>query len=564
MKPPGDRNGDVWVKQEDSPENSSLEQAGVTDSRAALIQNGTKIIPPSPQSVIAEPDALSAIPKWRRYAGVAILTFINLLNYMDRFTIAGVLMEIKGNFEINNAQTGLLQTVFIISYMLVAPLFGYLGDRFNRIWIMVVGMAMWSGFTLLSSFIEKPEHFALFLMSRALVGIGEASYATIAPTLIGDMFVGSKRTQMLSVFFFATPIGSGLGYIVGAAVASALGGWEWALRVTPGLGVIAIVLLLLFCPNPPRGASETSGTAVGVKHSYCNDLKYLFRNKSFIYVTFGFTFMAFVVGSLTLWGPTYVSYGQIAIGAIPACQDDGCDNSQISFIFGVITCIAGFAGVGIGAESARRWKLRGRLNADALVCAIGLLLGAPLLFFGIQYSQSHLTMAWILIFFADVSLCTTWTLISDMTLYVTEPNRRSTANASQLLIGHLFGDAGSPYLLGVVADALAVGAPDTYMTKYISLQRAIYIALFGCVLGGAFFFLASLNVVEDKKKVDDFLKSLSSSKDSSGTASLELNSRPNDGLVINGVIPVIVQKRSNSSDSDDLTENLLLSNGSLV
>lgn len=559
MKPHGETNGDVWVKQEDSPCSSLKQDDYIIASEAALLPNkGNE----SPSRVVTEPEAIAAIPKWSRYVGVAILTFINLLNYMDRFTIAGVLMEIKDNFEINNAQTGLLQTVFIISYMLVAPLFGYLGDRFNRIWIMVVGMAMWSGFTLASSFIHQPEHFVLFLTCRALVGIGEASYATIAPTLIGDMFVGSKRTQMLSVFFFATPIGSGLGYIVGAAVARAFGGWEWALRVTPGLGVLAIVLLICLCPNPPRGASESSGAADRVKHSYCDDLKYLTRNKSFIYVTFGFTFMAFVVGSLTLWGPTYVSYGQIAIGAIPACQDAGCDNADISFIFGVITCVAGFAGVGIGAESARRWKLHGRHNADALVCAIGLLFGAPLLFFGIQFSQTHLTLAWILIFFADLSLCTTWTLISDMTLYVTEPNRRSTANAAQLLVGHLFGDAGSPYLLGVVADALAVGQPDTYMTKYISMQRSIYIALFGCVVGAGFFFLASLNVVQDKKKVDIFLSNVSSSKESSGSASLELNPRPNEA--INDVNPVMVRSRSNSPESDDLTEDLLLSSGSLV
>lgn len=556
----GQPNGDVWVKQQgDSPESSSYD---VTNSQSQLLQNGTRSLTPDPPSSTSpEPSAIKAIPNWKKYAGVIILTFINLLNYMDRFTIAGVLMEIKQNFQINNAQTGLLQTVFIISYMLVAPLFGYLGDRFNRIWIMAGGMMVWSGFTLLSSFIHSPDHFVLFLLTRALVGIGEASYATIAPTLIGDMFVGPKRTQMLSVFFFATPIGSGLGFIVGAAVAQALGGWEWALRVTPVLGVVAILLLILLCPNPVRGASETSGPGanVGVRHSYCNDLHYLTKNRSFIWVSLGFTFMAFVIGSLTLWGPTYIAYSQIAIGALPACQDDACENANISFVFGVITCVAGFAGVGIGAESARRWKMRGKLNADALVCAIGLLVGAPLLFFGVQYAQSQLIMAWILIFFADLSLCMTWTLISDMTLYVTEPNRRSTANAVQLLFGHLFGDAGSPYLLGVMADALAVGKPDTYMTKYTSMQMSMYITLFACIVGAVAFFIASFHVVNDKKKVDNFLRKLESSKDSTGSGSVELDSRTCDITKIGNGNNTTVQNQSDSLGVDYFNGKPLLS-----
>lgn len=535
MSPGPYNDNDVWVKREDSPTGSTSsgafldpQESNMGDSSAALISRQGKDLNGHARlesaSSTSEPPGLANIPKWRRYAGVAILFFINLLNYMDRYTIAGVLIQITDNFEINNAMAGLLQTVFIISYMLVAPLFGYLGDRYNRIIIMVTGMILWSGFTLLASFIHKPEHFPLFLLTRALVGIGEASYATIAPTLIGDMFVGVDRTRMLSVFFFATPIGSGLGYIVGSAVAKALGGWEWALRVTPGLGVIAVLLLIFLCPNPPRGACESQNADVDKnQHTYLDDLSYLMKNRSFVYVTLGFTFMAFVVGSLTLWGPTYFAYSQIAVGALEPCVGDDCDYAEISFIFGIITCVAGFGGVGIGAESARRWKINGCKYADALICAIGLLLGAPLLYIGLHLATVNIDISWTLVFFANLTICFTWTLISDMTLYVNEPSRRSTANAVQLLIGHLFGDAGSPYLLGIIADSLLEGRPDTYMNRYLAYQRSMYITLFACVVGGGGFLMASLYVVEDKKKVDDFLKG-SSSTDSTKTTSCSDNS----------------------------------------
>ena len=115
-----------------------------------------------------------------------IFTAINFLNYADRFTIAGVLSDIQNYFHINEAQKGLIQTVFIIVYMVFAPLFGYLGDRFNRKYILIGGVIMWSLFTFCGSFIG-PDSFWLFLVIRGLVGIGESSYITVAPAMIGKL-----------------------------------------------------------------------------------------------------------------------------------------------------------------------------------------------------------------------------------------------------------------------------------------------------------------------------------------------------------------------------------------
>nr|KAF6272185.1 putative sphingolipid transporter 1 (putative) [Myotis myotis] len=131
---------------------------------------------------------------------VAVLCYINLLNYMDRFTVAGVLPDIEQFFAIGDSSSGLIQTVFISSYMVLAPVFGYLGDRYNRKYLMCGGIAFWSLVTLGSSFIPR-EQFWLLLLTRGLVGVGEASYSTIAPTLIADLFVADQRSRMLSVFY---------------------------------------------------------------------------------------------------------------------------------------------------------------------------------------------------------------------------------------------------------------------------------------------------------------------------------------------------------------------------
>ena len=118
--------------------------------------------------------------------------------------LSGILSQVQDYYRINDSQAGFLQTIFIISYMIFAPVFGFLGDRYSRKWIMAVGVGIWVLAVLIGSFMES---FTGFLIMRAIVGIGEASYSTIAPTIISDMFVKETRSKMLAVFYFAIPVG---------------------------------------------------------------------------------------------------------------------------------------------------------------------------------------------------------------------------------------------------------------------------------------------------------------------------------------------------------------------
>ncbi|XP_037560930.2 protein spinster-like [Dermacentor silvarum] len=218
--------------------------------------------------------------------------------------LAGVLDQVIDHYKLMNSQGGLLQTVFVITYMLTAPVFGYLGDRHSRRAIMAAGVFFWSATTLLGSI--PPKKFVLFALLRGLVGIGEASYSTVAPTVIGDLFSGPRRSKMLAVFYFAIPVGSGLGYIVGASVAEALHGWYWALRVTPVLGAVAVLLVLFVLREPLRGASE-GATTMGPS-TLKDDLFSLIANRSYIWSTLGFTCVTFATGALAWWAPSYMTH----------------------------------------------------------------------------------------------------------------------------------------------------------------------------------------------------------------------------------------------------------------
>ncbi|KAG7505859.1 spinster-like 1 [Solea senegalensis] len=439
----------------------------------------------------------SGVSGVRALLTVLILSYINLLNYMDRFTVAGVLPDIEHYFGIDDEKSGLLQTVFICSYMFLAPLFGYLGDRYNRRLIMSVGIAFWSLVTLASSYTPK-EHFWLLLLTRGLVGVGEASYSTIAPTIIADLYVDERRTNMLSVFYFAVPVGSGLGYIAGSQVSNVTKDWHWALRVTPVLGLVAVLLLLLVVKEPKRGAIEARSEDHLHRTNWLTDLRALIKNSSFVLSTFGFTAVAFVTGSLALWAPTFLLRAAIFTGKKAPCVDGHCASSD-SLIFGAITCVTGVLGVASGVQVSRQLKKK-TARADPLVCAAGLLLSAPFLYLAIVFAESSTVATYVFIFLGETFLSMNWAIVADILLYVVVPTRRSTAEALQIVISHLFGDAGSPYLIGVVSDSLR--RSDSFLWQFRSLQLSLLLCTFVSVVGGAFFLATALFIERDRCRAE--------------------------------------------------------------
>ncbi|XP_060921711.1 protein spinster homolog 1 isoform X2 [Labrus mixtus] len=445
-------------------------------------------------------ESASGVSRVRALLTVFTLCYINLLNYMDRFTVAGVLPDIEQYFGIDDSKSGLLQTVFICSYMFLAPVFGYLGDRYNRKIIMSFGITFWSLVTLASSYTPK-EHFWALLLTRGLVGVGEASYSTIAPTIIADLYVKGKRTNMLSIFYFAIPFGSGLGYIVGSQVGNLAQDWHWALRVTPGLGLIAVVLLLLVVKEPKRGAIEVRPEHQLHQTSWLKDLQALSKNYSFVLSTFGFTAVAFVTGSLALWAPTFLFRAAVFNGERAPCVEGNCASSD-SLIFGAITCVSGVLGVASGVQVSRQLRKR-TARADPLVCAAGLLLSAPFLYMAIVFAQDSTIATYVFIFLGETFLSMNWAIVADILLYVVVPTRRSTAEALQIVISHLLGDAGSPYLIGVVSDSLR--KTDSFLWQFRSLQLSLLLCAFVAVVGGAFFLATALYIEQDRNRAENYV-----------------------------------------------------------
>src|SRR6202161_1726039 len=216
--------------------------------------------------------AAMGTPKaWISSAGVAlgVLAFINLFNYLDRYLVSALVESLKhSELHLTDTQAGSLMSGFLIVFALVAPVFGALGDRMSRPRLIAFGVACWSVATALSGF---AWNFASLFVARASVGVGEAAYVTVGPSLLSDYFPRGERGRVMAIFFCAIPVGSALGYVVGGLMDVHFG-WRMAFFVAGAPGLV-LAILCLGLRDPPRGSQDDDASSEGAERTAQTDSK---------------------------------------------------------------------------------------------------------------------------------------------------------------------------------------------------------------------------------------------------------------------------------------------------
>ncbi|XP_038368853.1 protein spinster homolog 3 isoform X7 [Canis lupus familiaris] len=269
-------------------------------------------------------------------------------------------------------------------------------------------------------------------------------------------------------------------------------------QVMPCLEVTGLILLLTLVPDPPRGAADKQEeAAMGAgRSSWCEDVRYLGTNWSFVWSTLGVTAMAFVTGALSFWVPKFLFEARVVHGLQLPCITDPCSN-QDSLIFGSLTVVTGIIGVVLGAEASRRFK-RVNPRAEPLVCACSLLAAAPCLYLALLLARTTFTVSYVFLALGELLLSCNWAVVAEILLSVVLPRCRGTAEALQITAGHILGDAGSPYLTGLVSSALRARRPDSYLQRFLSLQHSFLCCAFVIALGGGCFLLTALHLERDQ------------------------------------------------------------------
>lgn len=399
---------------------------------------------------------------YRRYA-LGLLLAVNLLNYIDRQVLFAVFPLIKIDLNLTDTALGLLGSAFMFSYMLFAPLFGWLGDRWSRTRLAAGGLVIWSLATTLAGFASG---YRTLLAARATVGIGEASFGTVSPGLVSDFFPKEQRGRILSWFYVAIPVGSALGYLLGGVLGQQYG-WHTAFLIVglPGL-LLAIPIALLH--TPPRGGDTPEGKSGATGYAA------LLKNRSFVCNTLAMAAMTFAVGGLSQWLPSFLH------------RVHELDVARGNMLFGATTVAAGIIGTLAGGWLGDLWQKKSG-KGYLLISGWGFLIGAPFAVWAIL--APGLVGCMTAIFMAEFFLFLNTGPLNTVIINVTNPAVRAMAFAVNIFFIHALGDAVSPSIIGWLSDQWG-------------LRSALLLTPGVMLLAGLFCFICARYVVQDMKRVE--------------------------------------------------------------
>ncbi|MBX3231705.1 MAG: MFS transporter [Labilithrix sp.] len=422
----------------------------------------------------------------RPSAILALLTGLNLLNYLDRLVLSAVLPKLIEELGLSQLQGGLLATVFMVGYLATSPIFGMLGDRLPRKGLIAIGVLVWSAATVASGLAGG---LMALLAARALVGIGEASYATLAPTIIDDITPAERKGRALATFYLATPVGGALGYIIGGQVAHHFG-WRAAFWVAGGPGVL-LAIVCLFILEPARKPRED-------KPNVARDFVTLAKTKLYRQCVLGYCAYTAAIGAFSHWAPHFLvrRYGL------------GLDTA--STVFGALIVVCGGGSTIVGGrwadrvakgiadrlahdtkdpeklyreqgyrdatpeeiaervDLARRERVRGLLK----ICGVGSLVGAPLAAGAFLSPAPAVFFAVVAVAVMFLFLCTS--PVNAVILQAVPSHLRASAMALSILSIHVLGDLWSPPLVGLLADNMPIQLAMMTLPLAIAASAAVW------------------------------------------------------------------------------------------
>jgi MFS family permease len=376
-----------------------------------------------------------------------VLTALNLLNYADRNVLFAVQPLVQDEFHLTKTQIGYLTSAFLGFYMVAAPFVGPLADRYSRKLIIVLGAIFWSGLTLLTAVTHT---YTELLVRHTLVGIGEATFVTIAPTFVADLFTEEKRGRILGVFYLAIPVGSAAGYLLGGNLAPHYG-WRFPFYVAAAPGFL-LAIAAWFLKEPERGQFDTlketpeRATILG-----------LARNPAFLTSTLGMAAMTYSLGGIQVWMPQFLY------------SERNYTLEKANLMFGLIIVVDGIlaalAGGWLGDYLLKRMK-----SAYYLVSAVSMLLGVPAMIVALFAKGRVMVPA--------IGVAAFFLLLNTAPLNAAVINSvgahiRATALAVNIFIIHILGDVPSPTMMGWVADKRSLQASFVLPVIAMVLSSAI-------------------------------------------------------------------------------------------
>ncbi len=380
---------------------------------------------------------------------LTVLFAINLLNFYDRLILGAVGESIRKEWELSDTDLGWLGTAFILLYAVIGVPLGRWADRSNRTRILTIGVTAWSLLTALSGL---AQNFWQMVVLRLSVGVGEASCAPAANSLIGDLFPAKTRARAMSIFMLGLPLGNAACFLVSGFLAARFG-WQYAFFVAliPGLMCAAGAAMLT---EPVRGGTEI------------HDIGSRKREGSPYLLVLSIPTMVWIIVSGALH-----NFNMYAIGSFLAPYMMRVHGHDVAFAGYVSTAVYGLAGVPgmllgglLGDAVVRRWR-SGRM----LVAATAISLAVPAFYLALE-QQSWLAFAFLFGFGCGM-LYTYYATVYSTIQDVIEPSLRATAMALYFCAMYLVGGAMGPIATSMLSDHFATKAAIAADVRLEGLEK---------------------------------------------------------------------------------------------
>ncbi len=399
------------------------------------------------KAVSADPGEVMAYRPVAAWGSVGILLIFSLFSFLDRQIIALLVDPIKADLGLTDTQLGLLQGLaFALLYAVAGLPIGWAADRYPRRIILFLGITIWS---IASASCGLARNFWQMFVGRTFVGIGEASMAPTAVSLISDLFPRDKVATPLGVYSAGFYIGGGVALTVGGWVVSLFAGrpsvllpivgqvapWQAVLIATGLPGVV--VALLAFAIYEPR--SNEHLRAIRAQPAQASVSAFLRERWKVVSIAYGgFGIAAFVSYAITAWTPTYF----IRVFKWTA--------TDVGWTYGLIIGLAGAFGAFFGGVVMDRIYRRGHTDAYFLVAGIASLIATPLFAGAYFVASPAVALAMLcggLIMFGAISAgsYSTWQKIAPRAV-------RGRVTAAYVLIGAIVGSGLGPVSTALVTD----------------------------------------------------------------------------------------------------------------
>lgn len=422
-----------------------------------------------------------------------VLFGINMMNFFDRQILAAVTEPIRMEWHLNDTALGWLNTAFVLLYAAVGVPLGRLSDRWLRTRILSIGVSVWSFFTAASGLAWN--YWSLFAV-RLGVGVGEASCAPAANSLIGDLFPPHRRARAISIFMLGLPIGIFTSNLSSGIIAKQYG-WRvtFFIACIPGLILAALALKIR---EPHRGAAEEHHV-VG-KQQEGSPYWRVLRIPTIWWIILSGALHNFNAYAVNAFLPAFLG------------RYHGMDLRQANTIAAVVLGAVGVAGLLGGGWAADRLR-SSRANGRMLLAAVSLFVSTPLVYMALDRPRGDLVgfmllmgFGWMLIY---VYYATVYAAIQD----VVEPGLRATAMALYFFAMYVLGGSFGTSILGMLSDHYARQAMITAGANAMSevfraegLHSAFYVVPLVSLLLAFVLYAGSRTIGKDMEKMQRWMR----------------------------------------------------------